>query len=116
MNMEITFSEAKLEKECNNDRLMVRRHGAKRARLLQRRLLQLRAAPSLATFHPPYTGPARCHELKGDQQGVFSVDLDHPYRLLFCPAHNPTPRRKEGGIDWTKVTAIEILSIEDTHG
>lgn len=113
--MYICFSEKKLEKECNDDRLMVRRHGTKRAKLLQRRLMQLRAAPNLATFRPPYSGPAGRHELKGDRKGIFSVDLDHPYRLLFRPADSPPPQRKEGGIDWMKVTAIEIIDIEDTH-
>ncbi len=113
--MNIGFSNNKLEKECNDCRLLNRRHGARRARLIQRRMVQFRAAPNIATFHPPYSGPARCHELKGDRKGVFSVDLDHPYRLLFRPAHNPLPLREEGGIDWTKVTAIEIIGIEDTH-
>lgn len=113
--MEIVFADGGLEKDCNDDHRLVRRHGTRRAGLLKRRLVQLRAAPNLATFHPPYSGPARCHELKGNRKGVFSVDLDHPYRLLFKPAHNPLPLREEGGIDWMKVTAVEILGVEDTH-
>lgn len=113
--MDVGFRDRKLENECNDERLIVRRRGARQAKLLKRRLVQLRAAPALDTFHPPYSGPARCHELKGDRKGVFSVDLDHPYRLLFCPAHNPLPLRKEGGIDWKMVTAVEILGVEDTH-
>ena len=44
------------------------------------------------------------------------MDLDHPYRLLFAPLHEPLPLREEGGLDWTSVTAINILKIEDTHG
>ena len=35
---------------------------------------------------------------------------------LFEPASNPLPRKKDGGLDWTKVTAVRILEIEDTHG
>ena len=64
---------------------------------------------------PPYSGPARCHQLKGNRAETFSVDLEHPYRLLFCPNHNPIPVREEGGFDWSQITAIEIIGVEDTH-
>jgi plasmid maintenance system killer protein len=114
--MLISFSKKKFERECNNARLMHKRHGEHRAKLLGRRLFQLKAAPSLKTFYPPNSGPARCHELTGDKKGIFSVDLDHPYRLLFRPTHNPLPIREEGGIDWAMGTAIEIIGVEDTHG
>lgn len=70
---------------------------------------------SLMDFAPPYSSSARCHELKGDKAGIFSIDLDHPYRLLFRPDHDPLPQRSEGGIDWSQVIAIVILEIEDTH-
>jgi len=43
------------------------------------------------------------------------VDLSHPYRLLFIPAHDPIPLKTDGGIDLTQVTEVEIISIEDTH-
>ncbi|WP_089727680.1 type II toxin-antitoxin system RelE/ParE family toxin [Candidatus Thiosymbion oneisti] len=113
--MEIDFENQRLKKDCNDERRMLKRYGSKRTKLLKRRLAQLRAAPTLATFHPPYSGPARCHELKENRKGVLSVDLDHPYRLLFRPAHNPLPLRKEGRLDWGSVTAIVILGVEDTH-
>ena len=28
----------------------------------------------------------------------------------------PPPLKKAGGLDWEKVTEIEILEVEDTHG
>ena len=39
--------------------------------------------------------------------GQFSVDIEHPYRLLFIPANDPVPRNENGGIDREKVTEIE---------
>jgi proteic killer suppression protein len=45
-----------------------------------------------------------------------ALDLDHPCRLIFAPAHNPLPLKEDGGLDWTAVTAIEIHEIEDYHG
>jgi proteic killer suppression protein len=68
---------------------------------------------------PPNLPPARCHELTEGRRGnesQLSVDLDHPYRLIFVPGHNPIPRRPDGGLDWGMVTEIKIIGIEDTHG
>lgn len=92
----------------------MRKHlGPKGARKLQQRLMELSAAESLADIsHLP---PPRCHELTGGRAGQFSVDLEHPYRLLFIPAHDPLPHREDGGIDRGKVTEIEVIAIEDTH-
>jgi len=111
--MEILFRTKKLEKECNSQKLLVQRHGSPRAKLIRRRLDDLRAAPALETIR--YLPQTRCHELKGNLAGQLSVDLDHPYRLLFRPANDPVPRKLDGGLDWGRVTVIEILGVEDTH-
>jgi plasmid maintenance system killer protein len=112
--LDIWFSSTKLQKECNNATLCVRRYGPRRAALIQRRLDELRAADILENIrHLP--GP-RCHELKGDRDGQLSVDLDHPYRLIFEPANDPVPQKPDGGLDWSQVTAISILEVTDTHG
>ncbi len=87
--------------------------GAVRARKLQQRLAELNAADALSDIsHLP---PPRCHELTGKRSGQFSVDLEHPYRLLFIPADDPIPYKEDGGIDLALVTEIEIIEIEDTH-
>lgn len=60
--------------------------------------------------------PARCHELTGDRKGQLSVDVTHPYRLVFQPDHDPVPRRPDGGLDWTTVAKVLVLEVVDTHG
>jgi len=60
--------------------------------------------------------PARCHELTGDRKGQLSVDLKHPYRLIFEPNNDPRPSKPDGGLDWAMVSAVRILEITDTHG
>jgi len=114
--MKITFATKKLMKQLNEGKTMVKVHGPRRAKLLQVVLASLRAAPNLGVLAPPFSKPNRCHELTGKLKGVFSVDLDHPYRLLFKPIDDPLPMREEGGLDWYKVTVIEIQGVEDTHG
>lgn len=83
------------------------------ARKLQQRLMELKAAASLKDISR--VPPPRCHELTGNRSGQFSVDLEHPYRLLFIPANNPIPMLPEGGLDWENITEIEIIEIVDTH-
>ena len=86
------------------------------ARKLQQRMMELRAAASLSAISK--LPPPRCHVLAGDRKGQFSIDLEHPYRLLFIPADNPLPHVADvgtGGIDWDRVTEIEIIEITDTH-
>lgn len=76
-------------------------------------MMELNAAPTLADIsHLP---PPRCHELTGNRAGQLSVDLEHPYRLLFIVANGPLPERGGVGLDWEDVTEIEIIAIADTH-
>ncbi len=40
--------------------------------------------------------------------------LHGPYRLIFEPPEDAT-RKPDGGLDWSAVTAINVLDIEDYH-
>lgn len=114
--MDITFATKGLQKQLSEEKEMVKHHGAPRTKKLKIALTQLRAAPNLGIFAPPMSPPHRCHELTGNRKGQLTIDLDHPYRLVFTPNHTPLPMRMEGGLDWSQVTSIEIRGIEDTHG
>ena len=114
--MDISFKSKKLEKSFNEGAQLEKIHGASRAKRIRIRMKELRAANTLMDFWPPKSPPGRCHELPiGQQSGQLSVDLDHPYRLIFIPNHDPVPTREEGGLDWSQVTAITILAVENTH-
>jgi len=110
--VDIQFGSAKLAKECNSAKLLLKTQGEARAKLIRRRLDALRAAVVLDDLR---NTPGRLHELKGERKGQFSLDLDGPYRLLFFANHNPVPACPEGGMDWTRITAVTILGVEDTH-
>ncbi|MDR1748888.1 MAG: hypothetical protein LBR47_07495 [Spirochaetaceae bacterium] len=114
--MDISFKNTKPEKECNEEKRLEKIHGSLRAKKIRIRLSELRAASNLYDFWPPKSGSCRCHELtEGKRKGQLSVDLDHPYRLIFIPNHNPVPVKFDGGLDWKEVTAILITGVEDTH-
>lgn len=110
--MDIVFKYKKFKEECNDQRLLEKRYGQKRARRIRQRLDDLRATELLEDMR---NLPGRCHELLHNRAGQLSLDLDHPYRLIFEPASEPIPTRSDGGIDWNKVTAVRILGVEDTH-
>lgn len=115
--MDISFKNKKLARSFNEDRQLVKTHGQLRAKKIRIRMKALKAAASLIDFWPPKSPPERCHELtEGKRSGQLSMDLDHPYRLIFVPDHDPVPMREDGGLDWSQVTAIKILGVEDTHG
>ena len=111
--MEVYFTNTKLQKELQDRSRRQRKHGPRRAGLLQRRLDDLVDAETLEEMRPPM--PGRCHELTGDRKGQIALDLDHPYRLIFEPYHDPIPRKADGGIDWKAITAVLIIGVEDYH-
>jgi proteic killer suppression protein len=114
VEVEVLFQGRKLEKVCSDPHQLTRKYGPACAKLLGLRLNQLRVAENLEAMRR--ISQARCHELKVNRAGTLAVDLAQPYRLIFEPAHDPIPRKADGGLDWTKVTTVRILAIEDYHG
>lgn len=103
-----------MAKQFNESALLEKEHGVIRAQKIRRRLAELRAAQCLQDFWPPKSGPSRCHELtKGERKGQLSMDLDHPYRLIFVPQQ--ISLKEDGGLNWRQVTAVTILGVENTH-
>ena len=112
--MDIIFKTKKFMKQCNSKNLLVRAYGPRCAELIRRRLDEIRAADTLETLRS--LPQARCHELKGNRAGQLSVDLVHPYRLVFEPLMDQSNQKSKGGLDWSSITAVEIIGVEDTHG
>ena len=105
--MTIYFRTRALQNVCSKRAEAVRKLGTTRARKLHQRLMELQAARTLSDVSR--VPPARCHELTDNRKGQLSVDLDHPYRLLFVPADEPIPYNPEGGLDWEHITEVEII-------
>jgi proteic killer suppression protein len=112
-SMDISFRSRKLQKTCSTEKGAIKELGRKGGTKLMQRMLELSAATTLNDIsHLP---PPRLHELTGNRKGQFSVDLNHPYRLLFIASNNPLPRKEDGGLDKCKIDAIQIIGIDDTH-
>lgn len=116
--MIIKFKTKKLKKSFESEKALKSKYGSKGARKIGDRLTELKAAQSLIDLGPPKSLPARCHELTEGKRGKehqLSVDLDHPYRLIFVPDHMPIPLCPDNSLDWEKITVIKIIGVEDTH-
>jgi plasmid maintenance system killer protein len=110
--LDITFASDRLKAQLNDSKAMQQRYGARGTTRLRQRLDDLRAASTLDFMR---NMPGRCHELTGDRAGQLAMDVEGRYRLIFKPANDPVPRKDDGGLDWTKVTIIQILGVEDYH-
>lgn len=110
--MPIKFRTTKLRKICNSRDAARKSFGTAGGDTLIRRLAELSAAESLQDIR---NLPAmRCHELKGNRKGQLACDVKHPLRIVFRP-NEPALRLPDGGLDWTKITEIEVLEIVDYH-
>jgi proteic killer suppression protein len=109
----VSFRTSHLLKTFNSEKALVREYGPRNAKRIAIRMAVLFAAPNLAAV--PKSKPDRCHPLKGTRDGQFAVDLEHPFRLVFSPDHDPVARSEDGSIDMSQVTAIKIQEVEDYH-
>ena len=110
--MKISFGDKKLEKLANDYRKCQKEFGKLRAKLYNKRLLDLRNAQTLEDVR--YL-PGHYHELKEDRKGEWSCDLGQPNRLVFKPQEKPIPTDKSGKYIWLEIKGVEIIEITDYH-
>jgi toxin HigB-1 len=110
--MIITFADNNLRKYANDNRLAVRKLGAKRAGIFKQRLEDITDVENFAELeHLPGT----YHQLKENRKGQWACYLDHPYRLVFVPVIIPAAVDKNGKLILNEINAVEIIKIEDYH-
>ena len=110
--MDILFANDRTMKLINEERRLKREYGADGAKLIARRMYDLKAAASLKDVA---LLPGRCEELRGNRKGQVSLRLHGGHRLVFEAADEPLPRRPDGGLDWAAVRRIRILEIVNYH-
>jgi plasmid maintenance system killer protein len=111
--MEVSFNNKKLAKLLNSEKETLKKYGADNGKRILLRLSQLAAVENLqqlASFPK-----IRLHQLSGNRNEQFSIDVKHPYRLLVIANHEETPRKTDGGLDWSSITSITVIEIADTH-
>ena len=110
--MQVGFADVRSQNLFNSSRELVRAFGPENARVIRRRLDDLRAVPSLEDARKL---PGHLEELKGNRKGQFSMRLLGGRRLIFMPAAVPLPTKPDGGLDWVQIREITVLNVEDYH-
>ena len=110
--MKITFKNRKLEKTLTDPTSLTKSYGAL-AKKIHQRLVELGDAESLEVMRTILA--SKCHELSGNRRGEFAVTITANFRLIFEACHYPPPRKDDGGLDWKKITEIQINEIIDYH-
>lgn len=111
--MQIGFATHGLERVCQSEKRRIRRWGPQAGPRVGQRLDELRAARSLADLRH---APGSHHELKGDRRGQLAVSVVGTLRLIYRPVVDERSVGATPGLDWSQVTAVEILEVEDYHG
>jgi proteic killer suppression protein len=100
-------------KVMNSERELIRDYGPDNGRRIGLRLQNIRDAATLEDLSKlPQT---RVHELKADRNEQISVDAKHPWRLILICHHEEAPRKPDGGLDWARITKVQLIEITDTH-
>ncbi len=79
-------------------------------------LVLLAEAPDLATAAA--IKGLRIHRMLGGKRklaGQVTADITSRMRLVFLPICAPDAVRPDGSPEWSQVTTIEIIGVEDTH-
>ena len=77
----VTYKNKSMERICTDYSEATRKHGSDIADKLYQRIYEISAVPSVEVMIQCHIG--RCHRLTGNRNGQYSVDLGHPYRLIF---------------------------------
>jgi proteic killer suppression protein len=110
--MDITFENKKMKKWANDFSLAQKKLGNERARKYHQRLGEILDAEN---FWELQFLPGSYHFLKGNRNGQWACNLDHPYRLIFEPADKPVPTNQHGIPLLTKMRVVDIIEIVDYH-
>jgi proteic killer suppression protein len=103
---------SRIERICTEDRFAKKELGEDGAKVLGKRLKQMREAQNLEELRHAAGG---WHELRDNRRGQLACSLHGLNRLVFVPAEEPRPIKPDGGLDWSEVTAVMNLKIVDYH-
>jgi len=110
--MKLSYKTNKLEKSFTTDKGLAKTYGSLAKKIKQRRI-QLESAENLwAISQLPVL---RLHQYHGDRKGIWSVDIQENWRILFQINQDPIPTQEDGGVDLKAITIISIEAVEDPH-
>ena len=105
--MEVYAKDKKMTKLLTNAVAIQKKYGAICGLKIQQRLNELRNAANLAEIAS--MKHLQFHSLQGDRVGAWSIKVHTNNKMTFIRAIEPVVYLKDGSIDLSAVTAIEII-------
>jgi toxin HigB-1 len=99
--MKLTYNTRKLAQSFSSDKELSKNYGVL-ARKVKQRIQQLESADNLWII--AQLPALRLHAYHGDRKGIWSIDIQQNWRILFRPDHDPIPALQQGGIDLKAIT------------
>lgn len=109
--MQLAFETKQIRTVCEDEVQAKVELGETVAKMLKHRLADLRAATSVKDL---VAGKPRL--LPKPEANNMAIDLGDEWQLVFMPNHVSNPMTQENNLDWSRVTRIKILRIEEGHG
>jgi proteic killer suppression protein len=110
--MDLSYRSNKLKKSLTTDKGIVKSYGAI-AKKVKLRISQLKNADNLEVISKLHV--LRLHQHIGKGKGIWSIDIQENWRILFIINQDPIPTLEDGGVDLKDVTIISIESVDDPH-
>ena len=105
--MEVTFRTSKMRKICEDSKALSKKYGDIQASLIVQRINELGSADSLYDISRLLW--VRLHPGKGKLKGLWSLDIQHPYRIYIKPQNGDVA-------DLRTVTEVQIDRVHfDPH-
>lgn len=105
--MEISFENKNLRRLCESQNRAKNQLGDISAQKLKNLLADLDALNNVAEMLS-----LRIHNLTIGKDGIFTIELAENSKIVFSANHLQTPLLTNKAVDWSKVTRIKILSLE----
>jgi len=108
--LNFAFATKALRELCEDSEALNRAFGDDNAKLLMRRLADLRAAPSVSDI---LVGVLQ--EISCDGKPHIAIKLKPDFLITFCSNHKKNSKLPSGGVDWSKVSRIKITQISTAN-
>jgi hypothetical protein len=106
-SLELAFDSRTLRTICESETAAKRQLGTKVAETLKHRLGDLRAATAT---NEVIVGQPRLLDAANE---LMVIDLGDGYRMIFCANHPKNPISETGTLDWTRVSRVKILRVDN---
>lgn len=106
MSLILAFATEQLREICRSEVVAYRLLPAPVARVVLRRIADVRAATSILRI--PVGNPM---QVDGNPPGRIRIDVCDGYYLMFSAAHQRIPLDEHGNVAWDEVSRIKLLDI-----